>query len=1115
MIPFRRLYISFDSPTFFLFLHCSIFPTMKKLAAFLLSMVLCSLFNEITAQKISLSQFKNLKPRNIGPAGMSGRITAIDVVADNPNIIFLGSASGGVWKTENSGNSWTAVFEDQPTQNIGSVAIQQSNPNIVWVGTGEGNPRNSLNLGEGIFKSMDAGKTWKLMGLEKTRNIHRIIIDPVNPNTIYAAAIGNPFAAHPERGVFKSSDGGETWNKILSTNDSSGCAELVMDPSNPNKLIASMWQHRRTPWDFKSGGQGSGLYITVDGGKSWKKLAKDDGLPDGNYGRVGLAFAYSEPRRVYAMVEATKNGLYKSDDGGMKWELVSNDARWVTNRPFYFQDIRVDTKNENRLYNIHDMVEVSEDGGKTFSTLLPYSGIHPDHHAWWISPKDPNFMIEGNDGGIGITHDRGKNWTFDDKIPAGQFYHVNVDNELPYNIMGGMQDNGTWHGPAYTWINGGIRNYYWNNVGGGDGFDVMPDAEDAGWVYSQSQGGSIGRRNWKTGESWFIKPQALDPSLKLRFNWNSGLAQDPFDKKTIYFGSQFVHKSTDKGVTWDFISPDLTTNDSVKIAAYQNTGGLTMDITGAETHCTILTIEPSSKEQGTIWAGTDDGNVQLTRDGGKTWTNFRGKIPGMPLSCWIPQIKTSVHNSGEAFVVANDYRRGDMKPYVFRTTDYGKTWTRMIDEGKVRGYALCVLQDPVEPNLIFVGTENGLWVSLDNGAFFEQLKNGYPSVSTYDMAIQEREADLAIATFGRALWVLDDIRPLRRAAANKGMKFTTPVTVFPGPEAYQAQYRQANGYDWSTYGLYEAENKRRGASVSFFINKPKPDSATKQQPVVNAAEPAAAPASRPAGGGRGGGRGGFGGGGTGRRSDSVMVRIYNSNNEQIRSLRWGVDSGFNRLYWGMEERGYRQPGSAKPQPGSAEPGGLQVLPGTYKLVIFYSGSSDSTLITVKDDPRIGNRNDVKIAQRKMYDRVRKSSDKLTTAMDQLTESEEVLNKVLAQIKSVEGKEVDSLRKTSNKLQDDIKSFRELINGKTSDKQGISGNPFEITVMTALRTAQQSITSKMVAPGQQVEALVVNAEKAIDVIIEKINGFYSGKWKDYRQQVEATKVNLFKEYKPIE
>ncbi|HVU98423.1 MAG TPA: hypothetical protein VHE34_24530 [Puia sp.] len=1025
-----------------------------------------------TAQKVNLEQFKNLKPRNIGPAGMSGRITTIDVVLDNPNIIYLGSASGGVWKTENSGNSWTPVFDEQPTQNIGTVAIQQSNPNIVWVGTGEGNPRNSVNIGEGIFKSLDAGKTWKRMGLENTRNIHRILIDPVNPNTVYVAAIGNPYGIHPERGVFRTTDGGETWTRILYTNDTTGCSDLVMDPSNPNRLLASMWQHHRTPWDFKSGGPGSGLYLTIDGGKNWKKLGKAEGLPDGALGKIGLAFATNQPSRVYAMVEATKNGLYKSDDGGAKWELVTAEPKIVTNRPFYFQDIRVDPQNENRIYNIHDQVEVSEDGGKSFTTLIPYSGIHPDHHAWWIHPRNGHFMIDGNDGGIGITHDRGKNWTFDDKIPVGQFYHINTDNEMPYHVMGGMQDNGSWHGPAYTWIGGGIRNDYWDNIGSGDGFDVMPDPEDANWVYSESQGGNIDRRNMQTGESWFIKPPALNPKLMLRWNWNTAMAQDPFDKKTIYLGSQFLYKSVNKGVSWEVISPDLSTNDSTKIKAFQTTGGLTLDITGAETHCTIITISPSPKERGTIWAGTDDGNVQLTRDGGKTWENFRGKIPGMPVSCWVPQITASRYNAGEAFVVANDYRRGDFKPYVFRTTDYGKSWKRMVDENKVRGYALCMIEDPVEPNLIFVGTENGLWISFDNGGTFQQWKNGYPSVSTYDMAIPEREADLVVATFGRSLWVFDDIRPFRKLASNKGGALTKTLTVFPAGDAYQAQYRAATGYEWSIDGLYEAENRKRGAEISFF---------------------AAA----------------------GKKGDSASVRIYNDKNELIRRLKWAVDSGFNRQYWGMEERGFRQPGSPKPKPDAQEPGGLPVLPGVYKIVISYGGAGDSTLVTVKDDPRLGDRTSIRVAQRAQYDRLRKSVDKLTEGMDRLTEADEVCGKVHNELTGLEGKEVDSVRKMTTRMQDSIKSIREFISGKSSDRQGLARSPFDVTVLSQVREAQQSIGSKMVAPGAQEEAMVVNAEAAVAEAMQKINAFFDGKWKDYRSLVETAKLNIFKDYKPIQ
>jgi photosystem II stability/assembly factor-like uncharacterized protein len=831
-------------------------------------------------------------------------------------------------------------------------------------------------------------------------------------------------------------------------------------------------------------------------------------------GRIGIAFSLSMPSRVYAKVEAAKNGLYKSDDGGFKWQLVNNDAAQVTDRPFYYQEIYVDPKNENRIYDVHSTITFSEDGGKSFTTMIPYSGIHPDHHAWWIHPDDPNLIIEGNDGGIGISRDRGKNWVFDEKIPVGQFYHINVDNEIPYNVMGGMQDNGSWHGPAYTWINGGIRNYYWNNVGGGDGFDVMPDAEDANWVYSMSQGGNLGRRNWKTGESWFVKPPALDTKMRLRFNWNSAIAQDPFDKKTIYYGSQFLHKSNNKGVSWETISPDLTTNDTVKIKAFQNTGGLTFDITGAETYCTILAIAPSPKEQGVIWIGTDDGNVQLTRDGGKTWTSFRGKIPGFPMGAWIPQVSASKYNAGEVFVVVNDYRRGDFKPYIFRTTDYGKTWTRMVNENKVKGYALSMIQDPVEPNLIFTGTENGLWVSLDNGGTFEQWKNGYPSVSTYDLAIQEREADLVIGTFGRALWVLDDIRPLRKLAAGTGKAITNPITVFSAPDAYQAQYRASTGYDWSTYGLYDAENRRRGAPVSFYITRlQRPTGIASQTQQQNV--PAAAPAQQGGGGGRFGGGGfGQGPGGT-RRGDTAIVRIYNDKNELIRTLRWNIDSGFNRQYWGMEEKGIRQPGSAKPQPGAQEPAGFQVLPGTYKMVINYARASDSTYITVKDDPRLGNRNDIKLAQRKFYDRLRNSAQKLTEGTDRLSDAEEVCTKMLAQLRGMEGKEIDSLRKTTMKMQEKIKEIREPISGKISDRQGITRNPFELTVLNQLQLAQQSIGSKMVIPGQQEETLLQNAEIAVNDAIQKINAFFDGSWKDYRRQVEATRVNLFKDYKPIE
>jgi len=1031
-----------------------------------------------TSKQADLKQFKNWKPRALGPAGMSGRITAIDALADNPDFIVIGSASGGVWKTLNGGGDWTPLFDEQSTLNIGSVAIQQNNPNVIWAGTGEGNPRNSLNIGEGIYKSLDGGKSWKKMGLEKTMNIHRLIINPSNPEIVYAGVIGNPFMEHPERGVYKTSDGGASWEKVLYTNDSSGVGDMIIDPSNPNKLIAGMWQHKRTPWSFKSGGKGSGLYMTLDAGKTWKKLGKDEGLPEGDYGRIGLTISHSNPDRIYALIEATKNGLYRTDDGGYHWELVNNDPQWVTNRPFYFQDIAVDPQNENRLWLIYQMISASEDGGKTFKVMIPYNGIHPDHHAFWINPKDPSFIIDGNDGGIGITRDKGKTWIFDEKLPVGQFYHINVDNDMPYHVMGGMQDNCSWRGPAYTWMQGGIKNYYWDNLWGGDGFDVMPDPEDANWVYAMSQGGSLGKYNVNTGESWFIRPPVPDLKVPLRFNWNAALAQDPFEKSTIYYASQYLHKSTNKGASWETISPDLTTNDSAKIDQSKN-GGLSIDITGAENFCTVMTIAPSRKEQGVIWVGTDDGNVQLTRDGGKTWTNFRGKIPGMPTGAWIPQIQTTNINGGEAYVVCNDYRRGDFKPYLFYTSDYGKTWTSLVDDKKVNGYVISVIQDPAEPNLLFVGTEHGLWVSFDKGIHFQQWKNGYPSVSTYDMTIQEREADLVIATFGRAIYVLDNIRPLREIAKNKGILAADKrVTAFPTGDVIQAEYRNAPGYEWSTWGIWDATNREAGAPLSFYVNYLPGDTSKKL------------------------------------KLDSASITIYNDKNDAIRTLKQKVDTGFNRSFWGLEQKGFRVPGSVKPKPDAPEPRGRQVLPGVYKVVYTIGDAKDSTMITVKADPRITDRSKILIAQNAMFERLQKTSDKLTLGMDRLTEAEDLAKKMDAQLKDVEGKPADSLRKATKAIQDSIKNVRESISGKQFERQGYGQVP-QVTVINQLQTANSYISAKTLTPGPQEEFLVKRAEDMVNDALKRINQFFDGPWKNYRSLAESTKLDLFKDYPPIQ
>lgn len=1035
----------------------------------------------IAESKIDMALFKNLKFRSIGPGTMSGRVTSIDAVWANPDIIYVGTASGGLWKTENGGTTWESIFDKNPIINIGAVAIQQSNPAVIWAGTGEGNPRNSINLGGGIFKSMDGGKTWKSMGLEKTVNIHRILIDPSNPNVIYVGAIGNPFASHPERGVFKTINGGETWEKILYTNENSGVGDFVMDPTNPNKLLVNMWEHKRTPYDFKSGGPGSGMHVTYDGGKNWKKLGEKNGLPKGELGRMGIAIAPSDPNIIYALVESDKNALFKSFNGGEKWEKVTDDEDIANNRPFYFFDLAVDPQNENRVYNIYQMISLSEDGGKNFKVIVPYSGVHPDHHAFWIHPKDPSFIINGNDGGVAISRDRAKKWQFCESIPVGQFYHVNVDNEIPYNVYGGLQDNGSWKGPAYTWKSGGVRNQYWEVVLFGDGFDVVPDPEDNRYGWAMSQGGNLARYDVLTGASEFLKPTHPDSAVRLRFNWNAAIAHDK-GTKTLYYGSQFLHKSMDKGYTWEIISPDLTTNNKEQIKASDNSGGLTMDITSAENHNSILCIAPSVLDKNVIWVGTDDGNVQVTRDGGKNWEKVSGNMLGLPNEAWIPQIRASNYNAGEAFVVANNYRNGGaFIPYVYRTKDYGKTWNRMVDENKVTGYALSVLQDPVEANLIFVGTEQGLFVSFNDGSSFQRYEHGFPPASSMDLAIQERESDLVVGTFGRGIFVLDNIQPLRDFAKNKGM-MNAKLKVFQPNEAYHAEIKDAPGIMFGGDGMYEGENRQTGALIHYFAapkGKKNPKDSTSMT-----------------------------------YTDSLTIQVYDSKNMLIRTLKEKVDSvGFGTMRWRLDEKGFRYPGSKKPKATDSENGGMDVLPGTYKLVVKMDSTADSTMVTVKADFRKNFNLADETAKREVMKRLQNSTDKLVKATDQIEDSRVIVENILAQLKTNEDKSLDSLRKSSKAMIDDLKTANEMVMGKKFKRQGY-GRPYQVTAPGAISEASRYLRSKSKI-GRAEMILVETAEAETTKTIEKVNTFFETKWADYRKQVETAKVPMFKDYGKIE
>jgi photosystem II stability/assembly factor-like uncharacterized protein len=1085
---------------------------MNKLyVAFLL--VITSLVS--FAQKLDMEKLKGMKPRSIGPASMSGRITCIDVVNSNTDVMYVGAASGGVWKTTSAGVTWEPIFDKESVLSIGAITIQQDNPSVIWVGTGEGNPRNSLNGGYGIYKSLDGGKNWKLMGLQKTRNIYRIIIDPKNPNTIYVGAIGSPWGEHPERGVFKSTDGGATWNKILFVDDKTGCADLVMDPTNPNKLIAAMWQHRRWPWTFKSGGPGSGLHITFDGGVTWKKLTDKDGLPEGELGRIGVAISASKPDVIYALIESKKNALYKSTDGGFKWQMINDRPHEIGDRPFYYSDIHVDPLNENRLYTIYSQVNMSIDGGKSFQNLLPYSGVHPDHHAWYIHPTDPSFMVDGNDGGANITRDYGKSWTFMETIPVGQFYHINVDNDFPYNVYGGLQDNYAWVGPAYVWKDDGIRNSYWQAVVSGDGFDIMPDPDDNRFGYAQSQGGELGRYDLKTGFMKTIRPTHPDVKMKLRFNWNSGLAQDPFDNKTIYFGSQFLHKSTDKGSTWEIISGDLTTNDPEKQKQHES-GGLTMDATGAENHCSILTISPSKKEKGIIWVGTDDGQVQLTRDGGKTWANVMSKITGFPKGAWVPQINASTYNSGEVFVVVNNYRQFDFKPYLFHSKDFGQTWESMVNESQLgeSNYTLSMVQDPIEPKLIFVGTENGLFVSIDEGKTYTKWTNSFPAgVSTMDLIIHPREYDLVIGTFGRAIYVLDDIRPLREMAKKGNQMLDKTIHLFEPPDGYEVTYQMAGGSVYPSHAEFMGENRPNGAMITYTINKPeekkedkstsekKSDdkkTATKNSKVEVKKEPASdeTKTDKPA-----------------IKYDSILFEVFNTKGEKIRTIKSKApdDNGVNRMTWSMTEKGVRGPSRSKA--GNFEPSGISILPGTYKVRLTFGKQKDSALINIKQDPRYPNLSAVLESRYKMLKDVEQLRGLAALAMDRLRESKEIAEGYETKIKDLNRDDLKEAKEKNKIIKDSINNIMDYIVGKEDKRQGIVRHA-DPTPVSYLYRATDYISNSIDPVSETDHRVFKQAEEQITKVVDRVNKFFDKTWSEYRAVMEKVVVSPFKNYEPL-
>lgn len=1084
---------------------------MKQFRYFLLSYWMLSV--AILSAQLNPDHFENMKIRNIGPAGMSGRITAIDVDLSNPTKIFVGAASGGVWLSENGGISWKPVFDKEKTLAIGSIKINQHNPAEIWVGTGEGNPRNSMNTGRGIYKSIDGGKTWKNMGLEQTKTIHRIVIHKDDPNTVFVASLGSPWGPNKERGVFKTTDGGKTWKNILFVNDLTGAADMVVDPSNPNKMLVAMWEHKREPWYFHSGGKGSGLYITYDAGENWTKMTKEEGFPDGELGRIGLAFAPSKPSIIYALVESKENGLYKSTDGGKKWQLVS--SKNIGDRPFYYSELYVDPSNENRIFNVYTYLSVSEDGGKSFREIANYgNAVHPDHHAFWIHPKDPDFIIDGNDGGLNISRDRGETWQFAGNIPVGQFYHINVDDDFPYNVYGGMQDNGSWVGPAFVLRPGGIRNFDYQELYFGDGFDVMPYPEDSRYGYAMSQGGNVAFYDRLTGQNSFIKPVHPDAEVKLRYNWNAPLAQDPFQSCGIYFGSQFLHYSPDCGANWEILSPDLTTNNPEKQKA-DISGGLTPDATNAENHTTLIAIAPSPLDKNVIWTGSDDGQLHVTKDKGKTWTNVSKNLKDVPEFSWIAQIEASSYHPGEAFVVINNYRRNDYAPYAYFTKDYGKTWERIADSGKIGSFVLSLVQDPENPNLLFLGADDGLYISLDKGKSWTHWNKNIPSVQVNDMKIQKRFGDLAIGTFGRAFWIMDDIRPLR-ALANKGVGLLDSTFVtFETPDVWLVSNTSYQGIRFSAQGEFTGDNKSESQSKTYVWIKP--EKKTEDKNSVKAEKEKDPKEKDP------------------KEKDSkaknentkdikvekstndpvkkdenkIYVDVYDETGTKIRSFSQKTDDkeGITTVIWNLRKDGIMGLKKEKAKEEKEDlPAGRRVLPGSYKLVFQYKGKKDSTMVRVNDEPRKGkfwtdfedetSSNEID----SLVTKARKAYDKVLDARQTI----ELVDKLSVNQPDSVKKEIKRLHKDLNTALD---SIQHLFFNKDNQK-GIQRDPD--IILSKIFQVNPYISGKLLPKGNNGEYSLKHAQAATEAGLNAIRLFFEKDWPAYKKYIDPLDWNLFKE-----
>ena len=918
-------------------------------------------------QPSPMDKFKSLEFREIGPATMGGRIDDFAVVENNPNIVYVGVASGGVWKTTNNGTTWEPIFDKEGVSTIGDIAIAPSDPAVVWVGTGEPNNRQSSSWGDGIYKSLDAGKNWKKMGLEATRHIGRVVIHPKNPDVVYVAALGRLWGPNPERGVYKTSDGGKTWTQVLKINDDTGVSDIAMDPESPDTLYAAAYERRRTVFGFNGGGPNSAIYKTTDGGATWKKLTK--GLPyenGGDTGRIGLDIYRKDSNIVYAIVQHEKGGTYRSEDKGETWKKMGD----TNPRPSYYSQIRIDPNNDLRIWELGAPMFYSEDGGKTFTTQR-IRGIHGDYHAMWIDPADSNHMLTGSDGGIHWSYDAGKNWDFVNTIAIGQFYEISLDNEKPYHICGGLQDNGSWCGPSQSYGRDGIVNSDWEVIHGGDGFYAAIDNVEPWIVYTESQDGFIDRRDMRTGLQHSIRPEAKAGDPHYRFQWNSPVAVSQHNHTTIYYGGNYLFKSTDRGDNWTPLGPDLTTGaDRNKLQIF----GKTPDKNtlsrhdGVQEYPTITTFSESPLTPDVIWVGTDDGNVQVTRDGGKTWKNVASKATGVPKGTYVSRVVASRAGEGAAFLTFDGHRSDDNSIYLFATTDYGETW-KAIRNGipDSAGTLHVVREHPRNTNLLFAGTEFGLWVSWDRGANWTALKAKLPTVPVDDIEIQARDNDLVLATHGRSIWIFDDITPLEKmdsAAASSALTFFPPRTAI--------SWRLANRRWSAGQKMFTAKNPPYGAILNYYLKDAVPAESPKKDDKEK--KDAAEDKSKSAGGER--------------KEGKVKITITDKDGKAVREIDGPGAAGVNRTTWDLRSN---PPGEPTPEQLEAMaagfgfgPRGPNVEPGEYTVKIKAGDKEATQKVTVEDDARIQMSAADRIARREMIDQLypmAKSTDKDRKTID--------------------------------------------------------------------------------------------------------------------------------------